>query len=117
MGSCYAKGILNMELYVIRHAIAQQLGWKNDFTDEKRALTSEGRERMCEVARGLLRLGVHLDLILTSPLVRAVETAEVIAATLGMSKKDVEQTSNLPPDALTDDLFREVKRHSGAESI
>ena len=36
-----------MDLYIIRHAIAQQLDKKNDFTDEKRDLTSEG-ERGCE---------------------------------------------------------------------
>jgi phosphohistidine phosphatase len=106
-----------MELYVIRHAIAQQLGLKNDFTDEKRALTSEGRERMREAAKGLRKLSVEFDLILTSPLARAVETAEIIAATLGLSKKEVEQTGNLTPDASTDELFAEIKRHSDAESI
>lgn len=106
-----------MELYVIRHAIAQQLGRKNDFTDEKRALTSEGRERVREAARGLRRLGVEFDLILTSPLVRAVETAEIIASVLGLGKKEIEQTGNLAPDASTENLFTEIKRHTGAESI
>ena len=42
-----------MELYVIRHAIAQPLGQQNDFTDEKRALTSEGRDRMREAMKGI----------------------------------------------------------------
>lgn len=106
-----------MELYVIRHAIAQQLGRKNDFADEKRALTSEGRERMREAARGLRRLGVEFDLILTSPLLRAVETTEIIAAALGLSKKEIEQTGNLAPAASADDLFAEIKRNAGAESI
>ncbi|HEX8087437.1 MAG TPA: histidine phosphatase family protein, partial [Blastocatellia bacterium] len=95
------KGSLRMELYVIRHAIAQQLGRKNDFADEKRALTSEGRERMREAAKGLCKLGVEFDVILTSPLVRAVETAEIMAAALGLTKKEVEQTGNLAPDAST----------------
>jgi phosphohistidine phosphatase len=106
-----------MELYVIRHAIAQQLGRKNDFMDEKRALTSKGRERMREAARGLRRLGVEFDLILTSPLVRAVETAEIIAVALGLSKKDIEQTGSLAPDASINDLFAEIKRNTGTESI
>jgi phosphohistidine phosphatase len=106
-----------MELYVIRHAIAQQLGRKNEFLDEKRALTSEGRERMREAAKGLHRLGVEFDLILTSPLVRAVETAEIISTAMGLSKKEVEQTSNLAPDASASDLFAEIKRHTGVESI
>ena len=106
-----------MELYLIRHAIAQQLGRKNDFMDEKRALTSEGRERMLEVVKGLHRVGVEFDLILTSPLVCAVETAEIISTGLGVTKKEIEQTGNLAPGASIDDLFAEIKRHTGAESI
>ena len=106
-----------MELYIIRHAIAQQLGRKNDFLDEKRALTSEGRERMREAAKGLRKLGVEFDLILTSPLVRAVETAEIIAHALGLNKKDVDETDNLAPGASPDELFAEIKRRAGAESI
>ena len=106
-----------MELYVIRHAIAQPLGQQNDFTDEKRALTSEGRDRMREAAKGLRKLEVELDLMLTSPLVRAVETAEIVAAAFGLGKKEVEQTANLAPGASIDELFAEIKRRTGAESI
>ena len=106
-----------MELYVIRHAIAQPLGQQNDFTDEKRALTSEGRDRMREAAKGLRKLEVELDLMLTSPLARAVETAEIVAAALGLGKKEVEQTANLAPGASIDELFAEIKRRTGAESI
>lgn len=105
-----------MDLYVIRHAIAHPLGRKNDFTDEKRALTSEGRDRMREAARGLRKLGVDFDLILTSPLVRAAETAEIVAAALGYDKKLIEQTENLAPDANADELFAEIKKHA-AESV
>src|ERR1044071_5519938 len=106
-----------MELYVIRHAIAQPLGRKNDFTDEKRALTSEGRERMREAAKGLSRIAVEFDLIMTSPLVRAVETAAIITTALHSSRKEIEQTAALAPGASTDELFGEIKKHKGAESI
>ena len=106
-----------MELYVIRHAIAQPLGRKNDFTDEKRALTSEGRERMREAVKGLRKIGVEFDLVMTSPLVRAVETAEIITTALGLSKIEIEQTETLAPGASIDELFGEIKRHTGAESI
>ncbi|HWO01952.1 MAG TPA: phosphohistidine phosphatase SixA [Blastocatellia bacterium] len=106
-----------MELYLIRHGLAQQLGLKNDFTDEKRTLTSEGRDRMREVARGLRKLGVQLDLLLTSPLVRATETAEIVADALGISKKEIVQTDNLAPGASVDQLFAEIKSHTGVESV
>ncbi|HXG94969.1 MAG TPA: phosphohistidine phosphatase SixA [Blastocatellia bacterium] len=106
-----------MELYIIRHAIAEPLGQENDFLDEKRALTSEGRDRMRESIKGLRKLGVEFDLILTSPLVRAVETAEIIASAFGLTKKDVEQTVNLAPGASFDELFAEIKKRTGVESI
>ncbi|HVF92280.1 MAG TPA: phosphohistidine phosphatase SixA [Blastocatellia bacterium] len=106
-----------MELYIIRHAIAQPLGNKNDFTDEARALTSEGRDKMRDVARGMRKLGLELDLILTSPLVRAVETAEILASVFGESKKDIEQTGNLAPGASSGELFAELKGWTGVESV
>lgn len=105
-----------MELYLIRHALAQQLGLKNDFTDEKRTLTSEGRDRMREAARGLRKLGVQLDLLLTSPLVRAVETAEIVGEALGISKKEIISTDRLAPGGSADELFAEIKSH-GIESV
>ena len=106
-----------MELFVIRHAIAEPLGKKNEFSDEKRVLSPEGRSRMREVAKGLLKLGVEFDLILTSPLARAQQTAELIAASMGLGKKDIKQTENLSPGAPSDLLFAEIKSNSGAESV
>ena len=106
-----------MQIYVIRHAEAQQLGQKNEFSDEKRSLTSEGRDRMRDGAKGLDKLGVEPDLILTSPLARALETAEIVAAALGVSKKEIVQTDNLKPGASAEELFAEVKRRTGIESL
>ena len=105
-----------MELYLIRHGLAQQLGLKNDFTDERRTLTAEGRDRMREVSRGLRKLGVQLDLLITSPLVRAVETAELVAEALALNKKEIIQTASLAPGGSADELFSEIKSHTGVES-
>ena len=106
-----------MELFVIRHAIAEPLGKENQFSDEKRVLTIEGRKRMGEIARGLVKLGVEFDLILTSPLARAVETAEIIAAASGLSKKDIKLSENLAPGAAAENLFAEIKGYAGAEAV
>jgi len=106
-----------MKIYVIRHAEAHPLGQKNAFSDEKRSLTGEGRDRMRDAAKGLGVLGVELDLILSSPLARAIETAEIVAAALGVSKKEIVQTDNLKPGALVDELFSEIKKHTGVESL
>ncbi|PYP88106.1 MAG: phosphohistidine phosphatase SixA [Blastocatellia bacterium AA13] len=106
-----------MDLYIIRHAIAQPIGSKNDFTDEKRKLTTQGRELMTEAARGLRRLGIQLDLMFSSPLIRAIETAEIVADTLGYDGTHIVQTLNLAPGASFTELLAEVKRHNGAEAI
>jgi phosphohistidine phosphatase len=106
-----------MELFVIRHGIAEPLGKENEFSDEQRKLTAEGRSRMRDVVKGLAKLGVELDLILTSPLVRAVETAEIVATSLGLTKKEIKQSANLAPGAPVEALFAEVKGYAGVESI
>jgi len=69
-----------MDLLVIRHAIAgDRAEWaKTGRPDQERPITDEGRERMQETARALRQLVPTLDLLATSPLVRAVQTAEVV---------------------------------------
>jgi phosphohistidine phosphatase len=70
-----------LTLYLVRHAIAAPRG--NDWPDDaKRPLTHKGRARMREIARGLARLGAEPDLVLTSPLLRAHETAEILVGDL-----------------------------------
>src|SRR5690349_8888494 len=65
-------------LYIIRHAVAQERGdkWPDD---SKRPLTPDGAAKMRGVADGLLSLDVELDVVLTSPFVRASQTAEIVA--------------------------------------
>jgi len=67
-----------MRLYVLRHAEAEDAGPGNE--DEARRLTERGSQRMREAAKGLHRLGVTFASILTSPLIRAAETAAIVAA-------------------------------------
>jgi len=67
-----------MKLYVLRHAEAEP--GAGGMSDEARQLTERGKERMAEAARGMRRLGLEFDAILTSPLARAVQTAEIVAA-------------------------------------
>ena len=67
------------ELYVVRHDLAEERGeaWPDD---TKRPLTEEGTQRMRRASRSLARLGVEIDVVLTSPLVRTRQTAEIFAA-------------------------------------
>ncbi len=65
-----------MDIYLIRHAIA--VPWEPGIADSDRPLSPEGRLRWVRCVRGLERLGARFDLLLHSPLLRAVETAEVL---------------------------------------
>jgi phosphohistidine phosphatase len=69
------------ELYIVRHAIAAERGseWPDD---TKRPLTERGINRFKEVVKGLRRLDITVDEVFTSPLVRARQTAEILASGL-----------------------------------
>ena len=67
----------SMQLYLVRHGIAVENG--EGIPDGLRALSDKGRRRFQKTARAFGKLGHKLDLILTSPLVRAVQTAEILA--------------------------------------
>ena len=69
-------------LYLIRHGVAAEQGPQFP-DDDDRPLTSDGIERFRQEVAGLREMGVRLDRILTSPLVRAVQTAEILGAGIG----------------------------------
>ena len=82
-----------LELYLIRHGLAAERGPEYP-DDSKRPLTSEGIARLRKEAKRLAALGVEFDQIISSPLVRARQTAEVFA----------QMTAPSAPLALSDSL-------------
>ncbi len=79
-----------MKIYFLRHGIAvEPEAWKGN--DYDRPLTDDGRARMAQEAKSLRKLGLKLDAILTSPLIRAKETADIVARELRMSSKEDER--------------------------
>ncbi len=79
-----------MELYLIRHGIAAERG--TYLHDEERPLVKKGEKKTCQVAQHLLAKGLKFDLILTSPLIRAKQTAKILQKE-GLSSK----TEVFPP--------------------
>lgn len=67
---------MTIDLYLIRHGLAGEHG--SYANDDERPLTEEGNKKTRLVAKRLRDLGLHFDLILTSPLVRARQTAEIL---------------------------------------
>jgi len=87
-----------MDVFFIRHASAEAAGAGGDAA---RKLTDKGRDESRAAAAALAALGVKLELILTSPLPRAAETARIVAKAHGGAKVEVEDAAGPPGDART----------------
>jgi phosphohistidine phosphatase len=105
-----------MELYFLRHGKAVELGEPGARDDFHRALTPNGVEETAAEAETLLALAVRPDLILTSPLVRANQTAKIVAERLA-PKKGLIETDLLAPECDLSQLRKLLEQHAGAESV
>lgn len=100
-----------MKLYLLRHGIAADHG--PDGTDASRPLTSEGMDKMRRSARGMQRLDMKLDMLLSSPLVRARQTAEIVGRVLAC---DMQIADELAPGCDAAGLI-ELLRQQAAERV
>lgn len=105
-----------MELYLIRHADAQPLGEGGNEDDAERPLTAAGHAQCPPLAAALLRHGVHLEHLVTSPLIRARETAEGLLQGLGVSKPELHTCDHLAPGGKRRKLTRFLRGLS-AQSV
>jgi phosphohistidine phosphatase len=95
-----------MHLYFLRHGEADWPNWKK--TDDERPLTKSGKKEVREVARFLRRLKVRPDVIVTSLLPRAAETAEIAADCL---KAKLRKDGSLAPGFGISELRALLKKH------
>ncbi len=102
-----------MELYFLRHGIAADAGPAGT-GDAGRPLTKEGISKMQAGARGMRRLGLRLDALLSSPLVRAHETAAIVARELGL---ELQLTEKLAPGCDIAQLFALLGEYRAAERV
>lgn len=102
-----------INLYLIRHGIAAD---RTQYThDEERPLTKEGINKTRRIAKRLGELGLNFDLILTSPLIRAYQTAEILQES-GLSHQ-VEVSPHLAPDGTLSDWLNWLKTWSGGTEL
>ncbi len=89
-----------MDLYLLRHGIAEPLAAHGGGCDADRPLTRKGVRRVRQIARAMLEMGLGFDRILSSPFRRARETAEIVVAGLGAEAR-LEFSDHLavPPDS------------------
>jgi phosphohistidine phosphatase len=95
-----------MQLYFLRHGEADWPGWTEP--DDERPLTDFGKKEVRQVAKFLDRLNVNPDLIVSSPLPRALQTAEVAAEQL---ETKLRQDEALEPGFGISELSTLLKRH------
>ena len=104
-----------LELYLIRHGVAAERG--EDYPDDsKRPLTSDGIARLRREAKALDALDVTFDVILSSPLVRARQTADVFADVM-KSKPPVQTVDALTPAGGPAAVIAELGRYMRKERI
>jgi phosphohistidine phosphatase len=99
-----------MKLLLIRHAISEE---REDFArtgkdDRLRPLTDEGRKKMRQAARGLREIVPEVDLLATSPLTRAAQTAAILDTVYG-GLKEVE-IEELSPEATPKQFLRWLRK-------
>lgn len=105
-----------MNLYILRHGIAADRGV--DYPDDDlRPLTGKGIKRMRREARGMRVIGVAPDLIISSPLARAVQTAEIVRNGLDAPLQTAVSNA-LAPEAHPSQIIQEIaKSYSTFSSV
>ena len=103
-----------MEIYVLRHAIAEDAA--RGQSDEDRSLTDEGRKKLAAVMERAAAAAVEPTLILTSPLKRAVQTAEIAAKVLGHTSALV-RTDALTPDSSPQQVWNVLRERRAEAAI
>ena len=104
-----------MYLWVVRHAIAFPREETPAGLDPERPLTLKGRDRMEAAAIGIKHLGARPERIVTSPYVRAHQTAEICAQFLGVP--EVELTESLEPDQDPMVLLQELEDQPDVDTM
>ena len=105
-----------MKLYLVRHAIAEEAGTPGYEDDSLRPLTEKGREKMRRIAQALRDMGVEPDLIVSSPYVRASQTASILAKELKY-KEELSYSDFLTPMGEPNDMIGEINEKFSVDEL
>lgn len=103
-----------MQVYLLRHGIAEEAPAGK--SDADRALTPEGRRKLKQVLEAAAEAEVKPSLILTSPLKRAIQTAQIAATVLRYSG-DIVDTTALRPGSTPEQAWDEIRLHRGEAAL
>ncbi|HXA77767.1 MAG TPA: phosphohistidine phosphatase SixA [Candidatus Acidoferrales bacterium] len=97
-----------MILYLIRHGIAVDRTDPKSPPESERPLTARGVHKTRSAALGLRALGAKLDVLITSPYVRAAQTAEIFAEALGFPLEKIRVNDSLKPAGNPAEILKEI---------
>lgn len=103
-----------MLVYLVRHGIAEENA--STGSDADRELTGEGRRKLRQVLASARDAGEEVSLIISSPLKRAIQTADVAKNVL-KCKGEILRTRALLPDARVEDAWQEIRDHRDGAAI
>jgi phosphohistidine phosphatase len=106
-----------MQLYIVRHGIAIDREDPKCPAEAERYLTEEGIEKTKQVAQGVVALGATADLLISSPYVRAMQTAEIFATELKYPTQKIQRTDLLLPGSEAALFYRELARDKQSTAI
>jgi phosphohistidine phosphatase len=106
-----------MQLYIVRHGIAIDREDPKSPADPERFLTDEGIEKTKQVAKGIAALGITADLMLSSPYVRAMQTAEIFATALEYPKQKIRRTDLLLPGSEPSLFYKELAKDKQSATV
>jgi len=105
-----------MKIYLIRHSNAVDHGTPGYEDDSTRPLTEKGRDKMKTIASALKGLNIKPDLIVSSPYVRARQTAEILAKVLKY-KQELVFSDTLVPMGKADDIIGEINEKYNVDEL
>jgi phosphohistidine phosphatase len=104
----------SMQVYLLRHGVAEED--RSGLGDANRALTSDGRRKLRQTLQAASQADIRPTLILTSPLKRALQTAE-IAREVFKYKGELIRSEALMPNSRVQELWDEIRVHAGEAAI
>jgi phosphohistidine phosphatase len=103
-----------MHVLLLRHGVAEDE--RTNVPDADRALTADGRRKLRQVLKSVAESGVKPSLILSSPLKRAMQTANIAASILQYSA-EILQTKVLLPGSSSEQVWEEIRSHRDADTL
>ena len=97
-----------MDLFILRHGYAGNR-LSDSMKDTKRQLTVSGKKEVVEIAKSLKKLGVKFNVIFSSPLTRAFQTAKIIAEEYKLTEQ-IEQSEELKPNGSKNFLYNKLSK-------